>query len=129
MVVWFPLVSICSQEGSTFTEKYRNKLNYRIGPNHQLLQLCMAHTAWSDSDQAVRAVHSCNSWFCDYFQDNICYFSKIYMLWPQNCLTERKSSSCGLQHVYAIPMPLSVSFHYFYRGRQLCNFLKVYLFI
>ena len=26
------------------------------GPNHQLLQLC------SDSDQAVRAVHSCNSW-------------------------------------------------------------------
>ena len=34
------------------------------GPNHQLLQLCTACTAWSDSDQAVRAVHSCNSWFC-----------------------------------------------------------------
>ena len=34
------------------------------GPNHQLLQLCTAHTAWSDLDQAVRAVHSCNSWFC-----------------------------------------------------------------
>ena len=33
------------------------------GPNHQLLQLCMARTAWSDSDQAVRAVHSCISWF------------------------------------------------------------------
>ena len=32
-------------------------------PNHQLLQLCMAPTAWSDSDQGVRAVHSCNSWF------------------------------------------------------------------
>ena len=32
------------------------------GPNHQLLQLCTASTAWSDSDQAVRAVHSCNSW-------------------------------------------------------------------
>ena len=32
------------------------------GPNHQLLQLCTAHTAWSDSDQAVRAVHSCISW-------------------------------------------------------------------
>ena len=31
-------------------------------PNLQLLQLCTAHTAWSDSDQAVRAVHSCNSW-------------------------------------------------------------------
>ena len=33
------------------------------GPNPQLLQLCMARTAWSDSDQAVQAVHSCNSWF------------------------------------------------------------------
>ena len=33
------------------------------GPNHQLLQLCTARTAWSDSDQAGRAVHSCNSWF------------------------------------------------------------------
>ena len=33
------------------------------GPNHQLLQLCTACTAWSDSDQAVRAVHSCSSWF------------------------------------------------------------------
>ena len=33
------------------------------GPNHQLLQLCSARTAWSDSDQPVRAVHSCISWF------------------------------------------------------------------
>ena len=33
------------------------------GPSHQLLQLCTARIAWSDSDQAVRAVHSCNSWF------------------------------------------------------------------
>ena len=32
------------------------------GPNHQLLRLCVARTAWSNSDQAVRAVHSCNSW-------------------------------------------------------------------
>ena len=32
------------------------------GPNHQLLQLCTASTAWSDLDQAVRAVHSCSSW-------------------------------------------------------------------
>ena len=32
------------------------------GPNHQLLQLCTARTAWSDSDQVVRAVHSCISW-------------------------------------------------------------------
>ena len=29
---------------------------------NQLLQLCKARTAWSESDQAVRAVHSCNSW-------------------------------------------------------------------
>ena len=37
-------------------------------PNLQLLQLCMARTAWSDSDQAVRAVHSCNSWFGTIFR-------------------------------------------------------------
>ena len=29
---------------------------------NQLMQLRTARTAWSDSDQAVRAVHSCNSW-------------------------------------------------------------------
>ena len=27
-------------------------------------QLCTARTAWSDVDQAVRAVHSCKSWLC-----------------------------------------------------------------
>ena len=32
------------------------------GPNHQLLQLCKARIAWSDSDQAVRAVQCCISW-------------------------------------------------------------------
>ena len=35
-------------------------------PNHQLLQLCTARTAWSESDQAVRAVHSCISWLFHY---------------------------------------------------------------
>ena len=35
--------------------------------NHQLLQLCMVRTAWSDWDQAVRAVHSCKSWFLSNF--------------------------------------------------------------
>ena len=30
--------------------------------NHQLLQLCTVRRAWSESDQAVRAVHSCKSW-------------------------------------------------------------------
>ena len=36
--------------------------------NHLQLQLCTVCTAWSDSDQAVRAVHSCKSWlsFCLY---------------------------------------------------------------
>ena len=35
--------------------------------NHQLLQqLCTVRTAWSDSDQAVRAMHSCKSWFLAY---------------------------------------------------------------
>ena len=37
------------------------------GPNHQLLQLCTVRTDWSESDQAVRAVHSCNSWFVNIF--------------------------------------------------------------
>ena len=46
-----------STETSLITESDQN------GPNHQLLQLCTARTAWSDSDQAVRVVHSCNSWF------------------------------------------------------------------
>ena len=32
-------------------------------PNHRLFHVCSARTAWSDSDQAVRAVHSCISWF------------------------------------------------------------------
>ena len=45
-----------STETSLITESDQS------GPNHQLLQLCMARTAWSESDQAVRAVHSCNSW-------------------------------------------------------------------
>ena len=32
--------------------------------NRQLLQLCTVRIAWSDSDQVVRAVHSCKSWLC-----------------------------------------------------------------
>ena len=45
-----------STETSLITESDQS------GPNHQLLQLCTARIVWSDSDQAVRAVHSCNSW-------------------------------------------------------------------
>ena len=46
-----------STETSVITESDES------GPNYQLLQLCRARTARSDSDQAVLAVHSCNSWF------------------------------------------------------------------
>ena len=65
-VVWFPLVSFRSHEGSTFTESTETSLiteSDQSGLNHQLLQLCKAPTAWSDSDQAVRAVHSCNIFY------------------------------------------------------------------
>ena len=44
-------------ETSLFTESDQSRAN------HQLLQLCTVCTTWSDSDQAVRAVHSCKSWF------------------------------------------------------------------
>ena len=48
-----------STETSLITESDQS------GPNHQLLQLCTASTAWSESDQSVRAVHSCNGWLYD----------------------------------------------------------------
>ena len=51
-VVHFPK----SIETSLITESDQS------GPNHQQSQLCTARTAWSESDQAVRAVRSCNSW-------------------------------------------------------------------
>ena len=49
------------------TETSLNTESDQSGPNHQLLQLCTARTAWSESDQALRAVHSCISWFNTYF--------------------------------------------------------------
>ena len=51
-----------STETSLITESDQS------GLNHQLLQLCTARTAWSDSDQAVLAVHSCNSWFLSWLK-------------------------------------------------------------
>ena len=51
------VVHIPRTETSLITDSDQN------GPNHQLLQLCMARTAWSDSDQVVRVVHSFNNWF------------------------------------------------------------------
>ena len=44
-------------ETSLFTESDQS------GPNHQLLQLCTARTAWFYSNQAVQAVQSCIGWF------------------------------------------------------------------
>ena len=51
-----------STETSLITESDQS------GPDHQLLQLCTVSTAWSDSDQAVRAMHSCNSWLLALFE-------------------------------------------------------------
>ena len=53
--------------------------------NHQLLQLCTVRTAWSNSDQAVRAVHSCKSWFLTAV---VCFiFSKLAYLICLSCVT------------------------------------------
>ena len=45
-------------------DKYKTDMNNNNLKSlyNQLLQLCTARTAWSESDQAVRAVHSCNKW-------------------------------------------------------------------
>ena len=40
---------------------YQHKVTV-VSDENQLLQLCTARTAWSESDQAVPTVHSCNSW-------------------------------------------------------------------
>ena len=44
-------------ESSLITESDQRRANL------QPMQLCTVRTVWSDSDQAVRAVHSCKSWF------------------------------------------------------------------
>ena len=67
------------------TETILSTESDQSGPNHQLLQLCTASTAWSESDQAVRAVHSCNSWSVLFFRQisidcrqNECLLTVIY---------------------------------------------------
>ena len=52
------------------------------GPNHQLLKLCTVRTAWFDSDQAVRAVHSCISWLLHLsrLKNRVCYFRFFHVL-------------------------------------------------
>ena len=52
-----------NHEGSTFTEKDQNKVNYRIGPLRSDSVIKLVSDLITESDQAVRAVHSCNSWF------------------------------------------------------------------
>ena len=47
--------------------------------NHEQLQLCTIRTAWSDSDQAVRAVHSCKSWFTNRNRDFFCVAQRLFM--------------------------------------------------
>ena len=49
-------------EGTTIQINQNYELS-SIRIKKQLLQLCTARTAWSDSDQAVLAVQSCNSWW------------------------------------------------------------------
>ena len=51
-----------NHEGSTFTEKDRNKLNYRIGPLRSDSVIKLVSDLITHSDQAERAVHSRNSW-------------------------------------------------------------------
>ena len=48
--------------------------------SHQLLQLCPVRTAWSDSDQSVRAVHNCKSWFYYDFD-----YEKILLIHSGGC--------------------------------------------
>ena len=43
-------------------------------PNHRLLHLCKARTAWSESDHAMQAVHSCISWLSYDIDHVIIYF-------------------------------------------------------
>ena len=56
--------------------------------NHQLFQLCTVRRAWSDSDQAVRAVHSCKSWFLsDIFYQLFCFTNLAFFLSSEDFLS------------------------------------------
>ena len=76
------------------------------GPNHQLLQLCTARTAWSESDQAVRAVHSCNSWF----DDNLGIFFFLFLIEAIYC-----DPSSVLNHLKTVQM----------RGHNICFYAEL----
>ena len=68
--------------------------------NHQLLQLCTVRTAWSDSDQAVRAVHSCKSWFCLITLQGHCRTIYDYFFRPGTAFT-CPSYAGGVQPVHS----------------------------
>ena len=53
--------------------------------NHQLLQLCTVRTAWSDSDQTMRAVHSCKSWLSQLLALMHCITSSEYFQIHVSC--------------------------------------------
>ena len=59
-----------NHEGSTFIEKGRNKLNYRIGPLRSDSVIKLVSDLITESDQAVRAVHS---WFYIKFVRLLCF--------------------------------------------------------
>ena len=69
--ITFAFIRYCENKNVyTLELKYRSlasvleSKSWRTNNNYnQLLQLCTARTAWSESDQAVRTVHSCHSWW------------------------------------------------------------------
>ena len=86
--------------------------------NHQLLQLCTVRTAWSDSDQAVRAVHSCTSWFiiifpstwyiCDFFLFHIEIEEKYGWITPSQIIGGGGEGPAPTPSPLPTPMPLGV---------------------
>ena len=67
MDIGFHWSAFRNHEGSTFTEKDRNKVNDRIGPLRSDSVIKLVSDLITELDQDVRAVHSCNSWFLHYF--------------------------------------------------------------
>ena len=66
--------------------------------NHQLLQLCTVRTAWADSDQAVRAMHSCISWF---------HILSLFVC-PLNFLPDKETFLKGCSFPFSLDFFLSV---------------------
>ena len=99
-----------STETSLITESDQSRLN------HQVLQLCTAGTAWSDSDQAVRAMHSCNSWL----KPLVCSYMSKFFLYKLNSLEK------GCKNKNArVASPESVLIHLNYS--YLVNYTFAYL--